>query len=167
MQLRLPRRRGVSGDSRPATDGRTADLWRETCCEAFLRVGAEPGYLEFNFAPSGQWAAYEFSAYRAGMRDLAIRAPLIDCRAEPTSPAIADRELVPGFALQATVELPENLWPDPMPAGSLHLALTAVLQLGRDGPTTYWSLRHPPGKPDFHDPANFALTLPTPTAASS
>jgi hypothetical protein len=27
------------------------------------------------------------------------------------------------------------------------------------GALSYWALRHPPGKPDFHHPAGFALEL--------
>src|SRR5258708_31011963 len=44
---------------------RTDGLWRHTCFEAF--VGAGTGYLECNFAPSTQWAAYRFAGYRNGM----------------------------------------------------------------------------------------------------
>jgi hypothetical protein len=44
-------------------------LWRHTCFEAFL-VAPSGEYLEYNFAPSGAWAAYHFSAYRAAMRPL-------------------------------------------------------------------------------------------------
>src|SRR5688572_2920766 len=42
-------------------------LWRTTCFEAFVRPLGADGYTEWNFAPSGQWACYEFSAYREGM----------------------------------------------------------------------------------------------------
>lgn len=167
VQLRLPRQPARAGNSLQAEDGRTAGLWRETCCEAFVHMGDEPGYLEFNFSPSGLWAAYAFSAYRTGMRDLAMRAPRIECRSESSAAATEELVLVSGFELQAEIELPDSRWLASTRAGSLDFALTAVLKLGRQGPTTYWSLRHPPGKPDFHDRANFALTLPASTAASS
>ena len=39
---------------------RRDELWRHTCFELFVRYGNEPRYCEFNFAPSGDWAAYEF-----------------------------------------------------------------------------------------------------------
>src|SRR5262249_36502234 len=53
----------------PITSATRADeLWRTTCFEAFVRTSASSGYYEFNFAPSTQWAAYEFSRYRSGMR---------------------------------------------------------------------------------------------------
>ena len=34
-----------------------------------------------------------------------------------------------------------------------------------DGTKSYWALAHPPGKPDFHHPDCFALTLAAPGAA--
>jgi hypothetical protein len=39
-------------------------LWEHSCFEAFVGVLGEAGYHEFNFSPSGQWAAYAFSGYR-------------------------------------------------------------------------------------------------------
>src|SRR6202035_378030 len=41
---------------------RAHELWRHTCFEVFVRVAAEPRYLEFNFAPSCAWAVYRFAA---------------------------------------------------------------------------------------------------------
>jgi len=50
---------------RPA---RVADkLWQHTCCELFVAEAAGPGYHEFNFSPSGEWAAYRFTDYRQGL----------------------------------------------------------------------------------------------------
>src|SRR3954464_8994411 len=46
---------------------RADELWRTTCFEAFLRPLGEENYREWNFAPSGQWATYEFSGYRENM----------------------------------------------------------------------------------------------------
>ena len=65
----------LSGDVRsvrvpPTLPGGRADgLWRRTCLEAFVR-GAGDDYLELNFSPSTQWAAYRFDAYRQGMTAL-------------------------------------------------------------------------------------------------
>src|SRR4051812_8430018 len=42
---------------------RTDDLWRQTCFEAFLRTRGQAPYLEFNFSPSSEWAAYSFESY--------------------------------------------------------------------------------------------------------
>src|SRR5207253_6068780 len=49
--------------------GRADDLWQTTCFEAFLRRPGEESYREWNFAPSGQWAAYDLAAYREGRAD--------------------------------------------------------------------------------------------------
>src|SRR5689334_23534411 len=47
-----------------AESERAEDLWQTTCFEAFLRADGEKSYREWNFAPSTQWAAYDFAAYR-------------------------------------------------------------------------------------------------------
>ena len=43
-------------------------------------------------------------------------------------------------------------------ARDLKLALSAVIEESA-GRVSYWALRHPEGKPDFHHPACFALNL--------
>ena len=53
------------------TDG----LWRQTCFEAFTGAATSTEYCEYNFSPSGAWAAYHFSAYREGMAPLLKGAP--------------------------------------------------------------------------------------------
>src|ERR1700676_4817057 len=59
--------------------GERADaLWKHTCFEAFVAPAGAPGYHEFNFSPSLDWASYRFSAYREGMSPAEIgRAPEI------------------------------------------------------------------------------------------
>src|ERR1700676_4801857 len=47
--------------------GRADALWQHTCFEAFVAPADGPGYHEFNFSPSLDWAIYRFSAYREGM----------------------------------------------------------------------------------------------------
>src|SRR4051794_22819774 len=59
----------------PAPPERTDDLWRTTCFEAFLGGPHAAAYCEFNFAPSGQWAASRFAGYREGMASLALPTP--------------------------------------------------------------------------------------------
>lgn len=115
---------------------RTDELWRHTCFEAFV-AGYDTGYREFNFAPSGAWAAYTFDEYRTGMRDAAVDPHII----------------WNGSFLTATaaIDIP----------GDWRLNLTAVIE-ETDGTKSYWALAHPDGPPDFHDPACFVLTLPAP-----
>jgi hypothetical protein len=132
-----------------AAPERTDGLWRHTCFEAFLRSpGAEP-YVEINLAPSGQWAAYRFDGYRAGMAPLeALSAPAIEWRATTD-----------GFELTAALDLSRA--PDLPPDGAWRLGLSAVIEEA-SGRSSYWALAHPPGKADFHHPDGFALDLPAP-----
>ena len=119
------------------TDG----LWRHTCCEAFILGADAPVYREFNFSPSGAWAAYRFSAYREAGEHLVLADPGIVCR------VTADQlDLEVGIAAAA------------LPPGPLRLGLAAVIEAAAGG-LSYWALRHPPGRPDFHDPDSFALEL--------
>ncbi len=43
--------------------------------------------------------------------------------------------------------------------GRMRVGLSAVIE-EKDGALSYWALRHPPGKPDFHHRRAFALDLP-------
>src|SRR5688572_23280333 len=54
---------------------RANNLWRHSCFEAFLSPGEGPAYVELNFSPSSQWAAYDFEDYRQGMVQASLPAP--------------------------------------------------------------------------------------------
>ena len=110
--------------------GRRDELWRTTCFEAFLR-GEEDAYREWNFAPSGDWAAYDFAAYREGMSEPAVAAPYIRMEDNMT-----------WWTVGATIATDAGQ--------SWNLGLSAVLE-ERDGTKSYWALAHSnPHKPDFH-----------------
>lgn len=127
----------------PAASARKSDLWRHTCCEAFVRARGRDGYVEINLSPSSEWAVYAFDAYRAGMRPVALSAPSI--RVDRT----------PGrLELNAEVDISSVL----PAAEAWQVGLTAVVE-GEDG-LSYWALAHAPGRPDFHHPDCFALDLP-------
>ena len=101
---------------------------------------ADEAYQEFNFSPSGEWAAYRFAGYRHGM------APL-DTLAEPR---IRVKRSAGVLELHARISLP-------LPSHPL-LGLSAVIEQ-TDGTLSYWALHHAPGKPDFHLRDAFALEL--------
>lgn len=123
---------------------RSEGLWRRTCFEAFVMGDDAPAYREFNFSPSGAWQAYAFQAYRQG-------GPL----AEAAAPRIVREE-------EGTLSLNVLLSSQNLPPGRrLWLGLSAVIE-ATDGGLSYWALRHPPGRPDFHHPDCFVLELARP-----
>ena len=140
-----------------STVGRSDGLWRHTCFEAFVRIDDAPWYLELNFSPSGQWAAYRLEGYRDGMGPLELEEPprIVVSREEPAEPA-GHRPCL--LELDALVRLP-------LLSGSrgrgLRLGLCAVVEDDAGG-LSYWALHHAPGRPDFHHPHAFALELPCP-----
>ena len=123
---------------------RTSELWKTTCFECFIEK-PDGGYFEFNFAPSGNWAAYEFDAYRKGMRDLDIAAPKIQAM-----------RMSGDFVLDVGLDLSDVA--SQAAASDWRLAVTAVIE-ENSGVKSYWALNHPPGKPDFHHADGFDLIV--------
>jgi hypothetical protein len=122
-------------DFQPAD--RTDGLWKQTCFEAFIRL-PDASYIELNFSPSTQWAAYRFEGYRTGMRE------------EPAEVEIWLDAGETWLALEATVKCKAL-------AAGLSLGLSAVIQ--EPNSTSYWALGHAAGAPDFHDRACFRALL--------
>jgi hypothetical protein len=112
-------------------------LWAHTCCESFVAPASGEDYVEWNFSPTGQIALFAFSEYRK----------------RTTAPTIVAHSVVTRIGrelrLEARVPLHEQ---------RVRLSLTAVVE-DADGALSYWALRHPRDRPDFHDPDGFALTL--------
>ena len=124
-----------------ATDG----LWQSTCFEVFLTEEGQPDYTEFNYSPDGRWACYQFDDYRSLLR----------------SDELAPWEISAERGEQSyALRIEPGIFPDM----GAKLALSAVIE-ELDGTKSYWALAHPPGKPDFHHPDCFALTLGAPDAA--
>jgi hypothetical protein len=126
-------------------------LWRHTCFEAFVMPADAASYAEYNFSPSGQWAAYRFASYRRDGADLPVNSISI-----ASSHGITDGR--GKLKLSAAVALPDWF------AGPIKLALSVVIEV-RDGSKSYWALHHAPGNPDFHHPDCFTLLLEAPDAA--
>jgi hypothetical protein len=116
-------------------------LWQHTCFEAFVQPESRAHYLELNFSPSSEWAAYHFGKYREGMAELNIPAPAIEVKGTENM-----------IELRAETSLPPE-WI------TGRLGLSAVIEEA-SGRKSYWALVHRPGdKPDFHHPDCFALDL--------
>ncbi|MFL6762331.1 MAG: DOMON-like domain-containing protein [Sphingomicrobium sp.] len=121
--------------------GRADELWRTTCLEAFLRPVGEMAYREWNFAPSGNWASYDFESAREAKTNPDVADPYIRMEDNLT-----------WWALGATIAVDAEIrW---------ELGLSAVLE-EKDGTKSYWALAHSSEeKPDFHDAACFTAHLP-------
>lgn len=109
------------------TDG----LWRHTCFEAFVHAPDGTAYTEFNFSPSGAWAAYSFTDFREGMTPLEIPVPQISLKT-------STERLILRVRLTA-----------PVLVAGCPLALAAVTE-DRDRQQSFWALHHPTSEPNFH-----------------
>jgi hypothetical protein len=139
-RLRVPKLRPARKSDR---------LWEHTCFEAFFALKGEPAYYEINLAPSGEWAVYSFHRYR-----------------EPA--AAPQQKLAPEITARSAGEsfqLDVSIWMDCLrsiqPGARLSVALSAVIEDNR-GRLSYWALKHPSGKPDFHHRDGFALEIERP-----
>lgn len=131
-RIRIPQPR----PSRPADE-----LWKHTCFEAFVRARQGMAYHELNVSPSSEWALYAFDDYRQGM-----------ARAKVGQPPAVRVQSAPG-QLTVDVRLPLKLLPP-----SRAMALAAVVEHA-SGSLSYWALKHPSAKPDFHHADGFAMEL--------
>ena len=116
--------------------GRGDELWKHSCAELFLAPDT-PGYREYNFAPTGRWAAYDFRDYRqmAGQYE-PLELPEITVRTGDTM-----------VALDARLNLREI-------TGFTRANLSMVIE-EEGGHMSYWALVHPGARPDFHHPDSF------------
>jgi len=124
-----------------ASPARRDGLWETTCFELFLKPAGGDPYFEYNFSPSTEWAAYRFDRYREGMRPFR----------QPVDPFL-DRIDGSGSILEVELGL------SGLPNVAMRMGLCAVIE-EQGGRISYWALAHPPGDPDFHDDACFALEL--------
>jgi hypothetical protein len=131
-------------------------LWRHTCFELFARQYNQPGYCEFNFAPSGDWAAYRFDSYRGTPRQAAQQP--IEVTTHTTGLA--------QIRLRARIDLRSAFadWSEARDPAGWRLNCAAVIE-SSDGSLSYWALKHPRPQPDFHDAAGFCIALSSSHAA--
>jgi hypothetical protein len=129
----------------PEPARRRDGLWQHTCFEAFLRPDARDAYFEFNFAPSGDWAAYRFGTRREQRSSPDLRPPLLSFARHPVY-----TELTADVSIAAL--------PDLATTAAIHAGLSAVIEMD-DGQLSCWALAHGGERPDFHDPATFTLRV--------
>lgn len=162
--VRHIRLRPTIGERRARHDG----LWRHSCFELFVRPGDGDAYIEYNLAPSGDWACYRFGRYRDEMVVPRVPEPVIGHwlhlprgadreRGVDTDIAGISRDFsAPFFELTAEIDL--HFLAVEQPGATWHVGLSTVIE-SRNGTVSHWALAHPPGTPDFHHPDCFALEL--------
>ncbi|MGV1097928.1 DOMON-like domain-containing protein [Thiovibrio sp. JS02] len=123
---------------------RRDNLWQSTCFEVFWRRATENRYWELNLSPTGAWNVYAFSDYRKDMRQAEGVPP----------PEIRVEHGIDRFRLDAELDLGGLC----LGNSPLRIGISAVLA-HPEALLTYWALRHPENKPDFHSPRNFLLSL--------
>lgn len=121
-----------------APEVHTDGLWQHTCFEAFVREKDGTAYHEYNFSPSGAWAAYSFTGYREGMTPLVIAPPKTVIKYSTTQ-----------LQLSTIISI--------LPGATL--ALSAVVE-DVDREKSYWALKHVSDRPDFHHQDGFIFRLP-------
>lgn len=127
-----------------APPARRDGLWKGSCFECFVQAVGHDDYHEINLAPNGDWNVYHFTKYRAGM----VEESAID-RIEST--CLVERE---GATIRCSVPL-DNCYPV---TSCMQVGISCVL-LHRSGTPSYWALKHPGLKPDFHDSRSFCIRL--------
>jgi hypothetical protein len=122
-----------------AQSERMDHLWQTTCFEIFWQPIGGTYYREFNLSPSGRWAAYDFDAFREGMRDAPVNAIALAC-SQNTEGLVVRASIAADLASPAQV------------------ALNAIVE-HPDGSKQFWALAFPPGQPEFHSEACRQLVI--------
>lgn len=115
-------------------------LWEHTCCEMFVAPARGEAYVEWNFSPTGQLARFDFVSYRRRSPSSAPAAARVSIAAQPAE-----------LRLEARAPLGSS-------GDSVRISLTAVIEDAAGG-LSYWAMRHPCDRPDFHHRDGFSVTL--------
>ncbi|RTZ66915.1 MAG: hypothetical protein DSZ29_02025 [Aquificaceae bacterium] len=121
------------------------NLWERSCFEAFIAVEGEKAYHEYNFSPSRQWAMYAFADYRERVAWQTSQSPTIKRQQKDTQ-------------LSISVTLPAACLPANPEKKNVQVGVSAVIET-RDGDLSYWALKHPSHRPDFHHRESFTLSI--------
>jgi len=125
---------------------RIIGLWEATCFELFIKATNSDEYLEFNFAPSGDWDCFYFTHYRSELTQY-------------TSISSSDIEISVHQRqgqYQQNIKINTAHFPSCLQqAVQSKIGLNAVMKIG--GKLSYWGLKHPQHKPDFHNEEGFVI----------
>jgi hypothetical protein len=112
-------------------------LWNSTCFELFLKSKHSTRYVEWNFAPSGDWWFMDFSDYRERLGKVS----LIPHSIEWTQSSV----------LECQVSLPLHL------RAPLEIGVSCIVE--SHSQKTHWALTHLREKPDFHNSESFLISV--------
>lgn len=145
LRLHYELRGDIARVKRAADRGGTRrdELWQTTCFELFVQAQDRRGYAEFNIAPNGDWAAYQFDGYRENMRQADVPPPLVETRMEDGC---------------MTVQVEVSTHSLGMEAQGILLGPAVIIET-LDSVRSYWALHHPADRPDFHLAQNFQISL--------
>ena len=141
----------------PAKEGQKAqrkdNLWMKTCCELFISQASHSSYLEFNFAPNGNWSVYSFTSYRKDRCDPTIEA----------SPLIESHYSKHEFNLDVSIDKTElvsllNSSSEENDSSFIQMGICAITHT-HSGHKIHWALHHPLSSPDFHDINSLAVAF--------
>ena len=122
---------------------RRYDLWDHTCFEFFLGIQNQPGYWEFNLAPSLDWNVFRLTDYRQGIAE--------ELKLDSLSFSILQNDF---FQLSLTVDLAELI---DTPA-KLEVGIASVVEDSQHQ-LSYWALKHPAATADFHARDSWAIAI--------
>ncbi len=127
---------------------RILGLWESTCFELFIKDANSSKYLEFNFSASGDWNCYAFEHYRSDLNEyLPMKSSALKMLNKHSKNTYNYQVIID------TTQLPEAF----KQVGQRMLGLSAVIKIGDE--LSYWALKHPQNKPDFHSEAGFSIVL--------
>jgi hypothetical protein len=123
---------------------RQTSLWENTCLEWFLKPKGESKYWEFNVSPNGAWDVFSFDQYRKGM----CEEPLIHVGPSLTK-NVSENAIL--FQILWNLSAIGEWFCD----NHYELAISCVVVSNETRSKSYWSIKHPSEKPDFHHPDSF------------
>lgn len=151
-RLSVPPQRLLLPPAAPGQSRRRDGLWQHTCFEFFVMANEDRAtrgqpYREFNFSPTGAWAAYDFCAYRTPAPHPCPDLPPPECHIDQDAAQFA-------ISVQLSrAALPPLPWHGQLSAVIIEQneAGPALMQTVSGTQPAYWALAHVASAPDFHD----------------
>ena len=123
----------------------TDELWKKTVFELFLKREDESSYTEWNFSPSGNWACYDFDAYRKPSHSQN------NLESKPRKMEFLKTADSIDFIVE--IDLPKKYQDNEI----LEFQACSVIKKLSDGSLSYFAIKHPSQKADFHNAQEFSL----------